>query len=277
MDSWKTFGHFNNKKLLELQLKSGKFAHAYLFVGPEGVGKKLMALELAQKILQTGNLNTHPDFAILDQVEDINVERMQQFMEGLSFKPFVGLKKVAVINNAHLMNNQSANALLKTLEEPSASTVLILVSANKNLLSTIISRCQTFFFNSFSLGQLKEFCSANEVNASDELLKLSFGSIGRLIKLQDGEFLEKEKSNIKELENLERSQSADRLLTIAKFAEWETPDLQSLFSSWLFWQRQSLAINMGARKSMPYMLSALEQLNTNKNKKLILQDLFLKL
>src|ERR1700722_14658809 len=100
METWQTFGHENAKKILDLQLKSGKLAHAYLFAGPQGVGKKTLALELAGKILSSQNLPIHPDFAILDQTESISVERMQQFMEGLSFKPFLGAKKVAIINNA---------------------------------------------------------------------------------------------------------------------------------------------------------------------------------
>jgi DNA polymerase-3 subunit delta' len=265
MDAWQTFGHTNIKKLLDLQLKSGKFPHAYLFFGPAGLGKKKLALELAAKILSTEKLSNHPDFAILDQEEEIGVERAQQFMEGLGFKPFIGKYKVAVINNAQLMNTQSANALLKTLEEPSASTILILISANKNLLSTIISRCQVFNFNAFTLNQLKDFAKEQKIQSDEHLLKLSFGSVGRLLELQDSQKLSEEKEKIADFEKIKSGAVADRLTAISKYAELETPDLRQLFSSWLFWQ-PSL-----------YLLNAINLLETNKNKKLILQDLFLKI
>lgn len=271
METWQIFGHQNAKKLLDLQLKSGKFSHAYLFSGPEGVGKKSLALELAGKILNSQNLSTHPDFVILDQTDDIGVERVQQFMEGLSFKPFMGRYKVAVINNAHLMNTQSANALLKTLEEPSESTILILISANKNLLSTIISRCQTIAFNSFSVQQLKDFAAAKDLRAGGEILKLSFGSPARLLQLQDPNELTTQSSGVQDFEQIKSGARAERLLAIARFADFEVPDLRQLFVSWLMWARQN------DYWVMPPLLGALEQLNTNKNKKLILQDLFLKL
>ncbi len=271
METWQTFGHQSAKKLLDLQLKSGKLAHAYLFSGPEGVGKKILALELAAKILKTQNLGVHPDFAILDQAESISVERVQQFMEGLSFKPFVGAKKVAIINNAQLMNTQSANALLKTLEEPSQSTILILISVNKNLLPTIVSRCQTFVFNGFSLEQLKDFARGRELKDDDEILKLSFGSAARLLQLQDRDKLARQADSIKEFEQIKAGAKWGRLLAIARFADLEIPDLYQLFTSWLLWARQ------GDYWGIPPLLAALQQLNTNKNKKLILQDLFLHL
>jgi DNA polymerase-3 subunit delta' len=271
METWQTFGHGNAKKVLDLQLKSGKLAHAYLFCGPQGIGKKTLALELAGKILNTQNLNTHPDFVILDQTEEIGVERTAQFMEGLSYKPFVGAKKVAIINNAELMNIQSSNALLKTLEEPSQSTILILVSANKNFLATIVSRCQTFNFNNFSLKQLKEFADKEGLQSSEEILKLSFGSVSKLLQLQNRDELAKQDKSIKDFEQIKAGAKADRLLAIAKFADLEALDLKQLFASWLMWARQS---NYSA---MLALLGALQQLNTNKNKKLILQDLFLKI
>ena len=265
METWQTFGHQNIKRLLDLQLKSGKFPHAYLFFGPEGLGKKMLSLELAAKILGTEKLSNHPDFAILDQEEEIGVERMQQFMEGLGFKPFMGKYKVAIVNNAQLMNTQSSNALLKTLEEPSASTILILISANKNLLPTIISRCQVFNFNAFTVNQLRDFAKEGNLKADEKLLKLSFGSVGKLMQLQDTQNFVDEENKITDFEKLKAGHMADRLTAISQYAELETPDLRRLFNSWLFWQ-PSL-----------HLLNAINLLETNKNKKLILQDLFLKI
>lgn len=274
--SWQTFGHENVKRILDLQLQSGQLSHAYLFYGPEGIGKKTLALELAGKILESDErIMSHPDFSILDQTDEIKVEQMQQFMTGLSFKPFVAAKKVAIINNAQLMNTQSSNALLKTLEEPSPSTVLILISSNKNLLSTILSRCQVFSFNEFTKQQLQEFAHQHQVAADRDVLEFSFGRIGRLLELQDTKIFQSEKLFVSEFEKLQKSTEAERLLAIGQFAEKEPQELQKLFTTWLFWQRQHL--NGQSVRSITQLLEALRQLETNKNKKLILQDLFLKM
>lgn len=276
--NWKTYGHEGIKNILELQLSSGNLAHAYLFFGPEGVGKKMLALELAAKILglkqDSHNLNTHPDFKILDEEGEISIESMRLFTETLSYKPFLG-KKVAIINNAHLMNNQSSNALLKTLEEPSDSTIIILISANKNLLPTIVSRCQTFSANLFTDSQLLGFAETKKINAGSEVLALSFGSISRLMHIQEEENFAKEKQVINDFEHLKSDAISDRLLSIGKLAEQEIDELKHTFTSWLMWEKQQVSKNPTSFKIMEKLLMALEGLNTNKNKKLILQSLFL--
>lgn len=283
MTTWHTFGHENIKKILDLQMRSGKLSHGYLFCGPEGIGKKELALEFAQKILiQTKNssgssLQSHPDFSILDQIEEISMERMHQFMEGLSFKPFVSSKKIAIINNAHLLNTQSSNALLKTLEEPSPSTILILISANKDVLPTILSRSQFFSFNLFTESQLTIFAQEKNILATTESVMLSFGRIDRLLSLQDKKKLEYEKNIISQFEELQISPEAERLLAVNRFAELEPEDLRNLFLSWTFWKLQQLRSNTSSYKMVGSLLEALAQLQTNKNKKLILQSLFLRI
>ena len=113
--SWTTFGFEAVKNILDKQMKAGKLAQAYLFCGPEGIGKKTLAVELAKKILQTENVSNHPDFQILSEEGEISVERVRQFIAGLSYKPFFAEKKVAIIDSAQNLNTQSGNALLKTL------------------------------------------------------------------------------------------------------------------------------------------------------------------
>src|SRR6185369_16832179 len=148
--NWVSFGHEKVKSILEKQLAQGRFPHAYLFGGPEGLGKKQLALKFAQKILQTEKVLSHPDFQILDLEGEIGMESVLDFISGLSFKPFAGSHKVAVVNNAQNLNTQSSNALLKTLEEPAGGTIIILISSTTQLLATIVSRCQVFSFYGFS-------------------------------------------------------------------------------------------------------------------------------
>ena len=158
---WQTFGHNEIKNLLNKQISSGIFPHAYLFTGPEAVGKKNLALEFAKVVLKADKLENHPDFQILDSEGEIKIEQILEFIGKIGYKPFLGEKKVAIINNAQNLNTQSSSALLKTLEEPSESSVIILIAGSGNILSTISSRCQVLNFSIFSKTGLDRGFKAN--------------------------------------------------------------------------------------------------------------------
>ena len=172
--TFQIFGHETIKNILEKQLSAGVFPHAYLFVGPQGVGKKALGLELAQKILGAENVTGHPDFLLLDVEGEIKMESALEFISRLSLKPFIGKYKVAIINNAENLNQQSGNALLKTLEEASGSTIIILVAGFGKLLPTIVSRCQTFNFHGFSKEELVTHSANLSLKATQEMIDLSF-------------------------------------------------------------------------------------------------------
>src|SRR5260221_2148399 len=87
---------------------------------------------------------------MLDMEGEITVEPILDFIGKLRFKPFMGSKIIAIINNAKNLNLQSGNALLKTLEEPSPSSIIILVSSSGSVLPTVVSRCQVLNFSAFS-------------------------------------------------------------------------------------------------------------------------------
>ncbi len=273
---WKTYGHEAVVGILDKQLSTQNFSHAYLFSGPEGVGKKTLALEFTKNILQNDRLETHPDFKILDMEGEITIEAARQFMDSLAYKPFIAKKKIAIINNAHNLNTQSSNALLKTLEEPSASTIIILISSGRQLLPTIVSRCQVFNFNLFSTLQLQNFAKTSNVPASSATINLSFGSPSRLKSLtSEKSFFEAEQKSISELEAILKTSPVQRLVNLAKFGELETEDLEKVLRTWTHWHYQSLKNNPERFKTLDFLTKALEQLKTNKNKKLILQGLFL--
>ena len=275
--NWQTFGHENIKRIFNLQLASGSFSHAYLLFGMEGVGKKTLCLEFAGKILATTNPASHVDFSLLDQEQEITMEQIKNFMAGLRGKPFVGKKKVAIINNAELLNAQSSNALLKTLEEPSPSTVLILISSHKGLLPTIISRCQTFACNPFTSSQLKAYAKNKAMRLDDAAYELCFGQIKRLYELSDATVLKKQQNLFEEFREIQEAGRAERLLAIAKFAELEDTELSALVRQWMLWYKDTLALQPKKYRPLAALLGAYEDFRTNKNKKLILQSLFLSL
>jgi len=273
---FKTFGHRAVKSVLGRQLETGKFPHAYLFSGPEGVGKKQLALEFAKKVLKTEHLKSHPDFQLLDMEGEIVMENVLDFISRMSYKPFAASHKVAIVNNAHNLNQQSSNALLKTLEEPGEGSVIILISATGQLLPTIVSRCQCLTFYEFSPNQLKEFAAEQKLTVGDDILEASFGSIARLIRLQSDKKLSAEQQKaIQSLKNIQQGSIADKLMAITEYSTLEGEELEKLFTIWMY----SLKIQLGAAPqgftSLRGVLVALQALKTNKNKKLILQGLFL--
>ncbi len=276
--SWQTFGHRHVKAVLEKQLETGQLAQAYLFLGPEGLGKKLLALELAQKTLEVNQLETHPDFTFFSNGQsDIAVEEVRRLISELSTKPFFGKRKVVVIDNAQNLNASGSNALLKTLEEPGVSTVIILV-ADRKPLPTIVSRCQVFRFNPLSVAELAAFAKEKKLAAGKELLDLSFGSPARLAKLSaDAGFLTAEHEALAKFSELMALSRGERLVKVGEFAAYEPEALAGLFFTWMMHALSRLGENPGLAQAVAGLQEAMWQLRTNKNKKLILQGVFLKI
>ena len=272
-ESWTIFGHQYVKNILSKHLNSGSFAHAYLFSGSAGLGKRALALELAAKILGTVNLSSHPDFLLLDAAGEISIEQAQEFLERLHLKPFVAKKKIAIINHAQFLNTASSNALLKTLEEPSASTVIILIAEGK-VLATIASRCQCFNFNAFSQSQMAAFALKKGFKVSPQQIALSFGSPARLNKLvQDAEFLKNQQQLIDDWYKLAATTFAEKIAAVSDYGTKESDELFQTFGIWLLWQSK----NQPEAKKLNALLEALKGLKANLNKKMVLQGLFLKI
>lgn len=273
---WQTFGHEQVKRILGQQLLSGRLPHAYLFLGPDGIGKKILALEFAKKLLETGQLTNHPDFQMLGS-EDLTMERVVEFIGQLSFKPFAARRKVAIIDAAESLNPSSGNALLKTLEEPPKNTVLILVAGRQTLLPTIVSRCCVLRFNAFSRQQLMTFAAQQGLPAPEAVLTLSFGKISRLRQLlADADYLGQQQNLAAQWEDIKSQRRGQRLLSVTRLSGEETENLPELLTTWLFCQAARLGHEPKSYQTAQCLLDGLVACRTNQNKKLILQNLFLK-
>jgi DNA polymerase-3 subunit delta' len=279
MTDWKVFGHGKTKSFLDKQLAEDHLAQAYLFLGPSGVGKKTLAIEWAERILQNSNLAAHPDFMLLDAGDaEITMALAQDFINRLSLKPFVAKRKVAIINNAENLNPQSSNALLKTLEEPSLSAVIILIGSGRRILPTIVSRCQTLRFGSFSSSELKDFAALKGWQVEVEILTLAFGSPARLTKFAENpEFFSEQKHELNNLRQLTQQTFGEKLASVSALAEQEDSDLRSKLLLWLNWQTAELSNKPEQFNKSRALLEALRGLDQNKNKKLLLQSLMLKI
>jgi len=186
---------------LDRIIKENVISNAYIFYGPEHVGKKETALRFIAGIIKTNNLdseayqkikdNNYPDYLkieptyiskgnIVNQSEIdneknqlnkalIRVEQIRNINVFLSKKSIQSTKKFILIENAHLLNEASSNCLLKTLEEPTNGVFILLTSRLNLLIDTIISRCQIIRFKPYSDQKLKQFLEKSKYKTNDLL------------------------------------------------------------------------------------------------------------
>ena len=191
-------------QVLRRALETNKINHAYLFVGPAGVGKKTAAGAFAQAIILAADPEgevylsekAHPDFMNIVRIENkalISIEQINREMEPwLALKPYRASRRVVVINEAHLLSLPAANALLKTLEEPPGHAVLILVTDEQNLMETIVSRCQLIRFSPAAEATVRNSLLERGIEAerANHLARLGQGSIAAAVQLAEEEGLE---------------------------------------------------------------------------------------
>jgi DNA polymerase-3 subunit delta' len=221
--SWHgVYGHDDVIERFRRALRRGRLASSFLFAGPAGVGKRTFALKLAQAMLcQTQPeevldpcetcpsciqvlAGTHPDLDLIGKPDDKSFiplelligDREHRRREGLchniALKPYLGGRKIAVIDDADYLNTEGANALLKTLEEPPPRSVLILIgAAPAKQLPTIRSRCQLVRFQPLPIALVVELLVSKGLVAdaaeAERLARYSEGSIRQAMDLADPE------------------------------------------------------------------------------------------
>jgi DNA polymerase-3 subunit delta' len=205
------YGHERQIAILRKTISQSHIGHAYLFSGIEATGKRTLALTLAAALNceKSDNLHdacgqcssclkmqhsSHPDVTtIAVDGQFIRINAIREIQEQMAFKPFEGKWRVVIINDADRMNEQAANALLKTLEEPASSNVLILITARPYALpATIISRCRHMRFNPLSVDTITRFLiTSKEMDATKAhlLAGLSGGSIGKALEMDQEDII----------------------------------------------------------------------------------------
>ena len=195
-------GNNKIKNLLENSIKQGNVSHSYLFIGIDGIGKKLIAKELSKYVLCLNNgcnntcksciefeSNNHPDFKIIEpDGNSIKIEQIRNLQKRIQEKPIISKSKIYIINDADKMTKEAQNCLLKTLEEPPEFAIIILIGNNESLfLETIKSRCVILHFEKISNDDIKKYIEKNlEIkNLSEDILKIFQGSIGKVNSLKD--------------------------------------------------------------------------------------------
>lgn len=159
-------GQASVKAKLGRALEMGNITNAYLLTGPEGVGKRMIAEDFAENLLGV-RLENSPDYKCIGVKKgenSIKIDQIRDMIGDMSIKPY-GNYKIFVIDDADKMTVQAQNALLKTLEEPSAYGIIILVTRNDQaLLDTIRSRCLEIKFAPLSSRDIRTILSERGID-----------------------------------------------------------------------------------------------------------------
>ena len=325
-EHWDLLAHAWAVRLLQGQITAGRLRHAYLFTGPAGVGRRTLALRLAQAQNCTnppapgefcGACRAcrgfagmqHPDLLLLERQEgdrEIKIDAVRELARSLSRTPLEARFQVALLLNFEQASPGAANALLKTLEEPSPSVLLCLTAPDiDSLPETIVSRCEVIRLRPAPISQLAKELTAHlnlEPNRAELLANLSGGRPGLALHLngQPGA-LEHRAEWLQACQQLLSAKRTERF-AFAEKASKDREGLRSLLLVWLsFWrdvllrsarsssrvsnpdweeQLSALARRLtpqAARLAVSAIERTLEQLTTNVNARLAMEVLLLEL
>ena len=247
-------GHEQIIAQLHHAIQTNRIAGAYLFVGPAGVGKETVANHFAKSIncleldggacgtciscRKTANGN-HPDTQIVSPSGAwIRIDQIRELQKRIVYRPYEGVRKVAILREAECMNLEAANCLLKTLEEPPAESVLILLTSNLDaLIPTIRSRCQIIKFNPLNPDELGRYLNERyhlEEREALSVATLAGGAVGRALtylESRGGQGSESDQNVVVEIPEI--LAATDRLAAF-RIAEYynENPDQLDILVEW---------------------------------------------
>jgi DNA polymerase-3 subunit delta' len=258
-NNWGLLGHEWAVEMLKQHLTRDSVRHAYLFSGPPGLGRRTLALRLAQalncpqpvatgeacgtcKTCQQIERMQYADLAVIQAEKEggtLKVEQIRSVRQSLVLKPYQGKYRVALFLRFQEANANAANALLKTLEEAPAYVVLILTADTpEQLLPTIVSRCEVLRLRPLPVetveGYLKDQ-GADQVHAR-LLAHISGGRPGYALRLmQDKETLDFRTQRLEDLQNLLQSTRRGRFAYAEKLTDRKYEAKERLRETLLLW------------------------------------------
>ncbi|MDA8235719.1 MAG: DNA polymerase III subunit delta' [Clostridia bacterium] len=246
---------------LQNALIRGMLAHAYLFHGAQGVGKRTGALALAQAYLclepvegdscgqclscrkvASGN---HPDVHIYrPSGASIKIEQVRELQKTLYFKPYEGKGKVYILEGADTMKAEAANSMLKSMEEPPEDTLLIFIATNTYaILPTILSRCQAMHFKKVSQGAVEEWLMGEIGLQGDKarfVAALADGSLAKALEWSGSEEARLIRDQLVQLARSMRNLSLSDVFKISEEWEKKKEELVSALDLLEIWYRDLL-------------------------------------
>jgi len=241
-------GNDRIKTLLRRAVAEGRIGQSLLMAGPRGVGKHQFAVALAQALnceqVERGEAcgdcvpcrkiarNEHADVrTILRESQDpsfkkesksqfIKVDQTRALSEQAQFRPYEGRRRVFIIDDAEWLRHEAANSLLKTLEEPPDTSLIILITAKPfSLLDTIRSRCLMLSFAPLTAAEIEQHLRTTKTSPEEARLRarLAVGSIGSAIEINLAEYREMRTLLVEMIETLAFSRDSIRLLSAAEY------------------------------------------------------------
>jgi DNA polymerase-3 subunit delta' len=235
------FGHERVQGLIARGLERGRVPPALLFVGPSGVGKRTMALALGRALLceTRGTFpcdrcssclrclkGLHPDLFLVEALTKvIKIDQVRDVVREIGSTPFEGRARAFVIDDAHELTEQAANALLKSLEEPAArSHVMLVTSAAQALLPTVRSRCQLIRFGPLPSALVERYLrEVAGLDAPEAALRAAAagGSLGTALALESDAYREVRDRLVVILESAATSGPIQRMEMAQQLADQE--------------------------------------------------------
>ena len=266
---WNIIGHEHAIDILRRTLSAEQVRHAYLFTGPEHIGKGVLVRRFAQTLLCTGGIDprvapsdpcnnclacrkvlhgNHPDVHVITRPAEkqfIVIEQIRELQGSAARKTLEGRRNIFIIDGAHDMNPQSANCLLKTLEEPESDVVLLLTVPDAGLLlPTILSRVQLIAMQLLTVSQIKNALVERweaEPNEAGLIAALAAGRMGWAVQaMEDEEMLE---ARGEQLDLLTKALAANKVQrfdivqeVVKRFGN-DGEKVRGLLELWLLWWR----------------------------------------
>jgi DNA polymerase-3 subunit delta' len=268
---WDIFAHEWATDLLRRHVATGDVRHAYLFTGPPGVGRRTMALRLAQAVncltpappgVPCGSCRActllermqHPDLTIVQidpEKSNISIDQVRLAQRSLSLAPYEGRYRVALLLNFEDATENAQNALLKTLEEPPEKVILLITAASaESLLPTIVSRCEVIRMRPAPIDALADALRARwgqPANTAANLAHLSGGRVGMALRLAaDPLWGETHEQRLLDLGMLLSAPLRDRLDYAEGYRKPSRDELRALLESWLSYWRDAMLLAGGS-------------------------------
>ncbi len=266
MNPWNVIGHDWAVRRLAQSIDAGQVAQSHLFIGPPSVGKTTLAQAFAGVLLSSGAPDSrdserarslaadrkHPDLAWIEpQDGSIKVEQVRELLHTLILAPVESRYRVAVVVDAQLVTDSGQNAILKTLEEPNPSVVMVLLAPGADsILPTIVSRCQVLALRPVATRDIQAALLARGVEAEKAHLvaHLARGRVGWALRAAaDEELLARRRQSLDELQALLAASRTQRFAYAEAMAKQDPETVQAVLEQWqLFWRDVASAAGAAA-------------------------------
>jgi DNA polymerase-3 subunit delta' len=276
--SWNLVGHEWAADILKKHIQNGNVRHAYLFCGVDGIGRRSLALRFAQALTcpeakesgepclicpscQRFARMQHPDLFVVKVPEnrkEISIEQVRSLQHDLSLAPYEAPYRIGLLLDFQNASAAAQNAMLKTLEEPTSRTILLVTSSrSEDLLPTIASRCEVILLRSASLEEVAESLE-DKMGATrgdaEKIARLSSGCYGQALSMiQNPEIVERNNFLIDGLLRVMAAPLRDRFTYAEELTTRKAQPRENLGTAirvWISFWRDVLLINGGVGSSI---------------------------